>query len=62
MPKVKNYKGTSSLRRSKYTACIETPQFTVIKSYMTFFIVDYACGYNKSCLCLGHHKLYIMTV
>ena len=31
---VKNCKGTSSLHRSKFIVCIETPLFTVIKVYM----------------------------
>ena len=43
IPKVKNCKGTLSLHRSKYTACIATLQFTVIKGYY----VDYPCGYAK---------------
>ena len=46
MPKVKNCKDTSSLHRSKYTGCTETPQFTVIKGY-TCNYVDYPCGYDK---------------
>ena len=52
IPYAKNCKGTSSLHRSKYTACIETPQFTVIIGYN----VDYPCGYDK-CLPISHHKL-----
>ena len=34
IPNVKNCKGTSSLHRSKFIVCIETPLFTVIKVYM----------------------------
>ena len=53
IPKVKNCKGPSSLHRSKYTACVKTPLFTLIKGYTKITHMDM----TNACLFLGHPKI-----